>query len=139
MTGDGAGRTPRPTRTSKSPFLPRKKEASKGKDDRSKKATPGTAACSRWTASGWVRGPAERRRGAEARGSNEVVAINDEGPAEPLTGERVVRLWRELLGLIAADEPANAGPMGLPQYVQDNLDMTLSEMNLEEANTMLAR
>ena len=49
-----------------------------------------------------------------------------------------MRLWRELLGLIAADEPANAGPMGLPQYVRDNLDMTLSEMNLEEASAMLA-
>ena len=48
-----------------------------------------------------------------------------------------MRLWRELLGLVADDEPANAGPMGLPQYVRDNLEVTLSEMNLEEASATL--
>ena len=71
-----------------------------------------------------------------ARSSTDVVEIV-ENPRErdDFTVERAIRLWRELMGLAAHNEPGNA--MGLADYMVDNLRASADDMDLSEVHTML--
>ena len=116
----------------------RRTRKGKGKKDEGKGKNAGSSGWSCWAPRGWKEGRDEPRP-SKSSASHEVVTIEDNANEAPeFTTDKPSQLWRDVLGLQAEDEKGARGPLGLPRFMRENLEASLSDMNMEETNLMLA-